>query len=283
MEDSEEKYDKLINIREVFRKKNPTLLKLIPGFIIQYLRKIIHENELNTFLSQVQHNKGLEQVENAIKEFGVIIKTTGLENIPQNNRCLIASNHPLGGLDGVALMKAVSQIRKDIKFPVNDILLNLPNSEDLFIPINKHGSNASNIELINNTFASNEALLFFPAGFVSRKQKGIIKDLEWKKTFIAKAKKYERDIVPTHIDGRNSNFFYNLAKLRKFLKLKANIEMLYLVNEMYKQNNKTISITFGEPISYQTFDKRFTYAQWAEKVKEHVYNLATNPKSEFNY
>jgi putative hemolysin len=283
MGDSEEKYDKLINIKEVFRKKNPALLKLIPGFIIQYLRRIIHEDELNAYLSTNYNNNGITKVENAIKEFKTIVKSHGLENIPKAGRPLIVANHPLGGLDGIAIINTVAKVRKDIKFPVNDILLNIPNTEDIFIPINKHGSNASNIELINNAFASDEALLFFPAGFVSRKQNGIIKDLEWKKTFIAKAKKYERDIIPTYIDGRNSNFFYNLANLRKFLKLKANIEMLYLVNEMYKQNNKTINITFGKPISYQTFDKRFTYAQWAEKVKEHTYNLVTNPASEFNY
>ncbi len=283
MTESETRYENFINLKEVIRKKNPTLLKIIPGFIIQYLRRIIHEDELNAFISKNYRYKGLVQVGKMLEEFGTNIHTIGLDNIKSIERPLIAANHPLGGIDGLALMHAVASIREDIKFPVNDILLNIPNSEDIFVPVNKHGSNASNIQLINDTFASDVVLLYFPAGFCSRKQKGEIKDLEWKKTFITKAKKYERDIIPTYIDGRNSNFFYNLANLRKFFGLKANLEMLYLVDEMYKQNNKTINITFGKPIPYQTFDKRFSNAEWAKLLKEHVYDLAKNPESEFNY
>ncbi len=283
MGDKEEKIEKFIDIREVIRKKSQTLLKLLPVFVIQYLRRIVHEDELNDFIERNKGNSGIVHVRNVLKEFGITIKVKGLENISEKGRSLVASNHPLGGLDGLALMDTTSKIRPDIVFPANDILMNLPNAEELFIPINKHGSNADNIKIINDTFASDILMLFFPAGLVSRKRKGKIADLEWKKTFIAKAKQYQRDIIPTHIDGRNSNFFYNLANLRERLGIKANIEMLYLANEMYNQKGNTINITFGKPISYQVFDKRMTYAKWAEEIKEHVYNLEKNPNAIFNY
>ena len=218
-----------------------------------------------------------------LEEFGAKISTVGLSNITTQGRYLIASNHPLGGLDGVALMGVVGKVRKDIIFPVNDLLMNVPNLSTLFIPVNKHGSNASNVSVFEDTFASDKTLLYFPAGLCSRKQSGKISDLEWKKSFITKARKHQRDIIPTHIDGRNSGFFYNLANLRKRLGIKANIEMIYLVDEMYQQKNKDVKIIFGKPISYLIFDKRFTDTQWAQLVKDFVYTLEQNPDGTFPY
>lgn len=275
--------DKLIEIEKVIGAKSPSLLKALPKFLIRYLKRIIHEDELNSFIKENGHKRGLELVEAALKEFGTTISVTGVENVPKEGRYTIAANHPLGGIDGLALINSVSAVRKDIVIPANDILMNLPNSEDLFIPINKHGSNAANVKLINETFASDKLFLFFPAGLVSRKNSGKIADLPWKKTFITKAIKFERDIIPVHIDGRNSDFFYNLANLRKRLGLKANIEMLFLVNEMYKQNNKNINITFGKPIPYTTFDKRMSFVEWAEKIRLHVYELEKDANSLFSY
>jgi putative hemolysin len=159
--------------------------------------------------------------------------------------------------------------------------MNVKNLESLFIPINKHGSNADNIKIINDTFASDKLVCYFPAGFVSRKSGGKVRDVEWKSTFITKAKRFERDIIPTHISGKNTNFFYNLANLRKKLGVKANIEMLYLVDEFHKQKNETLTITFGPAISYQTFDKRFTAAKWADIVKHYVYRIGDGAQESF--
>ena len=213
-------------------------------------------------------------IDSLLEEFQTKILVKGLENVPATGRYIIASNHPIGGLDGLALMSVVGKIRKDIVFPVNDLLMNLPNIKELFIPINKHGSNAENVKIINDTFASDVMILYFPAGLVSRKQSGKIIDLEWKKTFLTKAKRFKRDIIPAFIDGRNSNFFYNLANLRKFLGMKANIEMLYLSDEIFKQKNKTINIVFGKPIPYSKFDKTNSDKKWAEIVKQETYSLA---------
>lgn len=276
--------DKFIDIEKIIGNKNPRLLKLLPSFIVNYLKRILHQDEINDFIFRHNHLYGLEFVSCIVAEFSKKVHVYGSHNIPTDSRILISSNHPLGGLDGVALMQAAGKVRSDILFPVNDILMNLTNIKNLFIPINKHGSNSQNVRIINETFASDVAMLFFPAGLVSRKQKGgIIKDLEWKKTFISYSKKYKRDIIPTYIGGQNSNFFYNFARWRKKLGIKQNIEMLYLVNEFYKQKDKTIDIIFGKPIPYTTFDKRFTDVEWALKIKEYVYQLKDNHELAFEF
>ncbi len=281
--DSEQ--ERLIDIEAVFASKNAKLLKFIPRFIISYLKRITHQDAVNGYIYRNRDKKGLPFVEAILKEFGVNVKLTGKlrnQEIPKDGRFIVASNHPLGGLDGMALMQALGKIRTDIVFPVNDLLMNVPGLRPLFIPINKHGKNKENARLIDETFASEKLILYFPAGLVSRKQrisgKTAIMDLEWKSTFIKKARKYHRDIIPVFIEGQNSDWFYNLSIWRKRLGIKANIEMLYLVDEMVKQFNKTITIVVGDPIPFSTFDQTRTETQWAEWVKERVYQLG----KEFN-
>ncbi|MFA4852664.1 MAG: 1-acyl-sn-glycerol-3-phosphate acyltransferase [Bacteroidales bacterium] len=275
--------EKYIDIDNIIRSKNPNLLKILPRFILNYLKKIIHEKEINVALERYKDDEGLDFVAGILREFGVNINVINPENIPPSGRYIIASNHPLGGLDGLALMHVAGKVRRDIIFPVNDLLLNLKNLRSLFIPINKHGKNTDNIHILEETFASDVMVLYFPAGLCSRKQKGKILDLEWKNTFIKKSIQYKRDIIPVHIDGRNSNFFYNLATLRKRLGIKANIEMLYLVDEMFRQHNKWINITFGTPISYRIFDKKYGSKKWANLIKTHVYELEQDCSKEFIY
>ena len=270
-----------IDIKEVIGRKSPKLRKALPGFVFRYLKHILHEDELNEFLRRYGHLVGIEFIDGVLEFMNTKLEVIGLENIPKDKKAIIASNHPLGGLDGLALMLTVGKRRKDIVFPVNDILMNVKNLEPLFIPINKHGSNAENIQIINDTFASDKLVCYFPFGLVSRKKKGVIKDLVWHPTFITKAKRFKRDVIPTFISGRNTNFFYNLANLRGRLKIKANIEMLYLVDEFHKQKNKTLTITFGKPIPYQTFDKRKSPSQWANAMRDYIYLLKDNPNEEF--
>lgn len=272
-----------INIEAVFKKKNPRLLKMIPGFIIRYLKRIIHQKELNQLLYSNRHLEGLDFIKAILDYFRISIEVRGLENFKSDGRYIIASNHPLGGMDGMALMNEVGKMRKDIVFPVNDILLFLPPLRPLFIPINKHGSNNENVKIINHTFLSGTAILYFPAGLVSRKKKGVIEDIPWKKTFISKSRQYQRDIIPVHITGHLSNFFYNLANLRGFLGIKSNIEMLYLVNEMFKQKGRSITITFGKSIPYETFDKRYNDVEWASKVRRFIYQMHESNDPNLNF
>lgn len=266
----------LIDIERVFASKNPRLLKFIPGFVISYLKRVIHQKEINAALERFKDKMGLDFIDAILDEFGARIIVEGVENLPPHGRYIIAANHPLGGIDGMALMKVVGSVRKDILFPVNDLLLYLPNLRPLFIPINKHGRNTENLKIFDDTFASEVAILYFPAGLCSRKVKGKIVDLEWKKTFISKARKFKRDIIPVYMRGRNSNFFYNLANWRVRLGIKANIEMLYLVDEMFKQKDKEILIRFGKPFPHHYFDNSRKDAEWAAFMKDHVYSLAGN-------
>lgn len=273
---------KVIDVEKVIAEKNPALAKIIPGFIVTYLKRIIHQDEVNDFLYHAREKFGLDFVDAAVDTFNPTVVINGIHNLTETKRMVVASNHPLGGLDGIVLMQAIGKVRQDIQFPVNDILLYLTNLKPLFVPINKHGSNAENIRILDETFRGDAVISYFPFGLVSRKEKGIIRDLDWKKTFLSKAKKFQRDIIPTHINGRNSSFFYNLSNLRKKIGIKANIEMLYLADEFFKQKNKNITITFGKPIPYEVFDKRFTDNQWAEKLRGFVYFLAEHPDATFD-
>ena len=275
-----------IDVRSLFAAKNQRLLKIIPGFIFSIIKKIVHQDTINGFIYKHRDKFGLAFVSAMLREFGVkveVMKSPGSatdvnnlpEIIPPHGRFIIASNHPLGGLDGLALMHIAGQSRPDVVFPVNDLLMFVPGLKPLFIPINKHGKNTENVEIIHQTFASDKTILFFPAGLVSRKQKGgKILDLDWKKTFVTQARRYQRDIIPVYISGRNTNFFYNLANLRKKLWIKANIEMMLLPDEMIRQNNKTIRLIFGDPIPWPSLDRSHTDPEWAQIIKDKVYHLS---------
>jgi len=266
---------KFIDIKKVIGEKNPALLKWMPRFVLSYIKRIVHENDINNIMSKHGHLQGLDFVDALIGEFGVQTSLHGAENIPKDRPVIFASNHPLGGLDGIVLMHVLGKYRRDLRFLVNDILLNIPNFDGLFVPVNKHGGHGKRgVELIERTYASDEAVLIFPAGLVSRKQELGIKDLEWKKSFINKAKKYKKDVVPVYMDGKNSAFFYGLADYRKKLGIKANVEMFYLADEMFAQRNKKISVHIGKPISYQYFDDSKSDRYWAEEVKKMVYDIA---------
>jgi putative hemolysin len=204
----------------------------------------------------------------------VTYQVEGLENLSLDGHYLFASNHPLGGLDGMILIHTLGQKYPVVKFPVNDLLMYIKQLHPVFIPVNKHGAQTMDYaKQLDEAYNSQAQILYFPAGLCSRKQHGVIQDLDWKKSFISKAIKHQRDVVPVYFSGRNSNFFYNLAKIRAFLGIKANIEMLYLVDEMFKQKGKNISVKIGKPISYQTFDKSRTPQLWASWLKARVYEM----------
>jgi len=265
--------EKFIDLENIIHTKSSALAKLLPGFVLRFLKRIIHEEKLNEIIYRNRNKFGLDFIDQLVDEFQTKIIVNGLENVPKDGRYILIANHPLGGLDGIALMSVIGKVRKDIIFPVNDLLMNLPNLKQLFAPINKHGSNKENIRIIEEVLASDAFILYFPAGLVSRKQGKKIMDLEWKKSVIVWAKKHKRDIIPVHIEGKNTNFFYNLARLRTFLGIRQNIEMLFLVDELFKQKDKEIIFTIGKPIPHSGFDNTHTYAEWAGIMKEKVYSL----------
>jgi hypothetical protein len=271
---SDNKDIKLIDVENVIYSKNPALLKTLPSFVINYLKRIVHQDELNEFLTHYGHLKNEELIYAGLKHFNIKYNVSGSENIPKEGRYIFVSNHPLGGLDGLVFIYELSKYFRDIKFPVNDILTNIENLNGIFLPINKHGAQGKEAaRLIEESYASDSQILYFPAGLCSRKKKGVIKDMVWHKSFITKSVTHKRDIVPAFFSGRNSDFFYNLSNIRKKFGIKANIEMLYLADEVFKQKDKEIRLVFGQKISWKTFDKTRSPIEWAEWVREKVYNL----------
>lgn len=262
-----------IDIDKVLEAKAPKLKKWLPRFVINYVKRTIHQDDINEFILRKRDVKGLAYAEDIIEKFGAEVSVYGLENVPEEGRFVFASNHPLGGLDGMAFLHAVGKKHQKLKFPVNDILLYLKNFSEIFLPVNKVGTTGrKSAVLMEEAFASDNQMLMFPAGLCSRKRDGKIVDLEWKKGFVAKAIQYERDIIPVHISGRNSDFFYNLSNLRIRLGIKVNIEMLYLVDEMYKQQGKHINIYFGKPIKWQDIEGRDA-REVASEIKNISYTL----------
>lgn len=265
---------KLIDIKKVISDKNPKLLKRIPGFVVRYLQRILHEKDVNQFVHDHKDDSPIEFCLSVMKKFNIQVTVTGIENIPTEGGAILACNHPLGGMDAMALVTVLHEKRPDIKFIVNDVLLHLENLQPIFVGVNKYGTNATDsLKKVDETFQGDDLLCIFPAGLVSRKIKGNIRDLKWKKTFISRSKKYDKQIIPVYIDGKLSRFFYNLYKIRKTVGIKANIEMLYLVNELYKQHNKHIDIYIGKSIFAAQLDASKNYQEWADHIQNEVYNL----------
>ena len=280
MEEQQIKPEKPINIRKLFREKNPKLARFIPEFVYRYIDKILQTEVLNHIFTEHGHLKGIEFVNSAILEFNIKEKVHDYENVPDSGRFIFASNHPLGGFDALLLMKLVDKKLGELKFLTNDVLMAIPNLSPMFIPINKHGTNSRDAaRILNETYDSDVQILLFPSGMASRKIKGKVVDLEWKKHFITKAIKHKRDIIPVYVEGRNSNRFYRIANWRKFFRLKWNLEMFFLPDETLKHRNKVIPVYFGKPIPYTKFNDSKNHSEWAEWVKEQVYKLSQNAET----
>ncbi|NBX80737.1 MAG: glycerol acyltransferase [Flavobacteriales bacterium] len=265
---------KFIDIKGLIASKNPKLLRYLPSFVIRYLKRILHEDDINEFLEVNKDKYDQDFCKAAIDYFNIKIVIKNKELIPQEGPIIIAMNHPLGGMDAVALVAGLADYRRDLRFIVNDLLMNLKNISGLFIGVNKHGKNDDSVRnQIQRTFESEHAICIFPAGLVSRKLNGVVQDLTWKKTFMLYGRSLDRTIVPIHIEGELSNFFYRLSRIRSTVGIKANIEMLYLANELFKQYNRTITFTVGTPIKGSSFDKSMSDQDAAESLRKTVHEL----------
>ena len=270
--------EKTIDVRQILRGKMGAKAKYVPGFIVKWLERILHQDEVNEFLWDNRDRTGVEWLESCLKYLDTTLDIVGEENLPDGDDGRLytfVSNHPLGGPDGVALGAILGRhYGGNFRYLVNDLLMNLPGLAPLCIPINKTGRQSRNFPaMVEAGFRSDNHILMFPAGICSRRIDGTIHDLPWKKTFISKSVETHRDVVPIHFDGRNSDFFYNLADTCKRLGIKLNIAMLYLADEMYKNRHKTFRVAIGKPIPWQTFDKSKTPMEWAKYVQDIVYKL----------
>ena len=267
-----------INIDKVLQEKMGSKAKFVPSFAVSWLKRIVHQDEVNRFLWESRDKTGVEWLEECVRYLDMTLQIEGAENLPSKDDGRLytfVSNHPLGGEDGVALGAVIGRhYDGKFKYLVNDLLMNLPGLAPLCIPINKTGNQSRNFPaMVNAGFNSDYHMLMFPAGLCSRKTNGQIRDLPWKKTFISKSVQTQRDVVPIHFGGSNSEKFYRIANLCKTLGLKVNLAMLFLVDEMYKNVHKTFRVAIGKPIPWQTFDKSRTPAEWAQFVQDKVYEL----------
>ncbi len=267
--------ERFIDIQRLVKSKSPKLARWLPGFVFRYLKRILHQDEINAFIEKNGHLHDADFCEEVIRYFNITIEIEGMEKIPTSEPVIITMNHPLGGMDAIAFIVATKSYRKDLRFIVNDLLMNLTNLNGLFVGVNKHGKNDGSVrKQISDAFESDHALVIFPAGLVSRKIEGKVRDLEWKKTFVTYAKKFDQPIVPIYINGTLTPFFYRLSRIRKFLGIKANIEMLYLADELFKQRNKTMIFRVGEPIYINQTHSEVDEREAAQFVRSRVYDLA---------
>lgn len=277
MNEIKENVSNLIDLDKVFMDKAPGLYAKMPAFVLNYIKRKIHLDELNKILTIYADKHGVDFMDSLVQYFDLHLNIKGLNNIPKENRYIFASNHPLGGLDGICLSSIIGKkFDKKIKYLVNDVLYFIKNLRPIFIPINKYGAQAKEkAALINEAYESDNQIITFPAGLCSRKVSGRIYDLQWQKSFIQKAIQTQRDVVPVYFEAKNSNFFYRFANIRKRLGLKFSLETFFLPDEMFKNKHQTFSITFGSPIPWEFFDGSKSHQQWAEEVKEIAYNLAS--------
>ena len=269
--------EKTIDIDSILKSKMGKKARWVPGFVVSWLKRIIHQDEVNKYLWESRHLTGVDWLEECVRYLDMTLEITGEENMPNKDDGRLytfVSNHPLGGEDGVALGAIIGRHYDGrFRYLVNDLLMNLPGLAPVCIPINKTGKQSRNFPaMVEAGFSSDNHMLMFPAGICSRKKDGVIRDVAWKKTFVAKSVEYQRDVVPIHFGGQNSNFFYRLANFSD-KHLKFNLAMMFLVDEMYKNVHKSFRITIGKPIPWQTFDKTKTTTEWAQWVKDRVYEL----------
>ncbi len=247
----------------------------LPAWLVGRLERIIHQRELNEILEYGYPGAGWVFASRALRYLDITVTVRGLENIPAEGRFVFASNHPLGGLDGIALIALLGRLYGDegVVFPVNDMLMNVRPLKRVFVPINKFGSQSRDgVSGISDAYASDKQVMIFPAGLVSRLGKAGIKDLMWHKSFVVKAAATNRLIIPIFFDGLNSMRFYRCARWRKRLGIKFNMEQVLLPGEVCRARGKHFTINIGKPIDPSSLNHLPT-AQRGEAVKEMVYAI----------
>jgi len=267
-----------IDVDQVLRTRLSRHYRYIPRFAIRWLERTICQDRLNTILTKMAGKDGVDAARAALDEMKITIEASGLEHLP-DGRYMFVSNHPLGGLDGLALISLLGKrYNHHIKFMVNDLLMAVEPLRGVFLPVNKYGNQSRDAAIqIEEALQSDNQFITFPAGLCSRMQPdGTIADLPWQKAAIVHAVNYQRDIVPVYFDAHNSKFFYRFAKWRKKLGIKFNIELIFLPKEMIKQSGATLKIIIGEPIPWTSLDAKKTKQQ-AAHLREIVYSMAPSP------
>ena len=271
---SKDRTDYLLNVEEVL---GPKLLKKLPRFAVNFFKRRIHQDEINDCIMKAEHYCGAGFFDEALKYVGITYKMRGIENLDMSKKYVFACNHPLGGPEALIIGSLFRQIYGDgFKVPSNQLLMNMKPLKEFFVPVNVISSKQSR-DLgvkIAEMFSSDMQVLVFPAGLCARKIKGKVTEMPWKKMFVTQSRKYEKDIVPLHISGFNSKRFFFFSWLSRLLKLKFNLGMLFLVDELFNKKGQEFVITIGKPIPYTTLDKSKTDLEWAAEIKNQVEELS---------
>ena len=263
-----------VDVDKVLADKNPRLARLLPRFVTAYLKRIVHQDEVNFILESYSHLDPIKFIRATLRHMEISYTSHNIGKLPRSGRYLFASNHPFGGMDGMMLCDELYTYFGETLIIVNDILMNLRPINPLFIPVNKHGrQNSEYARNFKTAMASDVQIATFPAGLCSRRLNGEVRDLKWKSSFVKNAIESRRDIVPVYFDGELSSFFYNLSRIRTMLGIKANIEMLYLVDEMFRQQGRHFNIVFGDPVPWQKLSEDKTPTEWSHEIKRRVYEL----------
>ena len=262
-----------VDIEKVIRGKSQKLADRLPRFVLNYIKKTIHQDEINRLLLENREYTGVEFASHILKDLDVSYRVhfSGKRPAP-DGRYIFVSNHPLGGLDGMILISYIGSSFGDVKFIVNDLLMYIRPLTPVFVPVNKYGRmRHDNTRMFQETFDSDSQILYFPAGLCSRLIKGKVTDLDWKKTFVTKAIESRRDIIPMFFSGENSRRFYRLANLRKKLGIKVNIETFLLPDEMFRKKGSAFDLYIGEPIPYTTLTGDHTHKEWCDIIRQKCY------------
>lgn len=267
-----------IDIDQILSNKAGKKARYVPHIVRSWLKRIVHQNEINEFLTEVGDMQGVPWLDAVMKFLDDRLEVEGINHLPDDadgRRFTFVSNHPLGGPDGIAIGQLLGHHYKGrIRYLVNDLLMNLHGLAPLCVPINKTGKQSRDLpRMVEAAFQSDNHVIMFPAGLCSRREKGIIHDVPWNKTFITKSIETQRDVVPIYFEGRNSDRFYRWASLGKRLGLKFNIAMLFLADETFLNRHKTFRVRIGKPIPWQTFDHSRRPAEWAQWVEQKVYDM----------
>ena len=269
-----ERTDYLLDMNEIL---GPKMSAELPGFVKWFLRKRLHIDQINDCIMKAEHYAGSGFFDEALDYVGITYRTRGEENIDMSKKYIFACNHPLGGPEALIIGSVFKRIYGEgFRVPANDILYNMKPLQEFFVPVKvmRGRQNRDIADRISAMFESDCQILVFPAGLCARTYRGVITEMPWKKMFVTQARKYERDVVPVHISGHNSRWYFFLSWLSRIFRLKINIGMLFLVDELFNKKGEEFVITFGKPVSYKTFDSSRTDLQWADVVKNEVKKLS---------
>ncbi len=263
-----------VDVEKVIRGKSKRLAERLPRCVIEYIKRTIHQDEINRLLYKNREYTGVDFATHILQDLDVTynVHFTGSTRPSPGGRYIFVSNHPLGGLDGMILISYIGNSMGDVRFIVNDLLMYIKPLAPVFVPVNKYGRmKHDNTRLFQDTFDSDAQVLYFPAGLCSRLIDGEITDLDWKKTFVTKAIESRRDIVPMFFSGENSRRFYRLANLRKRLGIKFNIETFLLPDEMFRKKGTSFDLYIGEPVPYTSLTGEHSHKEWCDIIRKYSY------------